>query len=108
MDVKKYMILKKINCSLFLAFCIFGGTFSILQAQTAPGPQVVEQLLELELDQLMSLEVTSAARKSQILAETVSPMCIITQDGIRRSGVTNILEVLRLAPGVQVARIGGD
>jgi iron complex outermembrane receptor protein len=30
---------------------------------------------------------------------------VITQDDIRRSGVTNIPDALRLAPGVHVARI---
>jgi len=69
---------------------------------------VIEQLLQLDLDQLLNLEVTSAARKPQKLAETASAVYIITQDDIRRSGVTRIPEALRLAPGVQVARIGAD
>ncbi|HRY16684.1 MAG TPA: Plug domain-containing protein, partial [Candidatus Competibacteraceae bacterium] len=69
---------------------------------------MIEQLLQLDLDQLLNLEVTSAARKPQKLAETASAVYIITQDDIRRSGVTRIPEALRLAPGVQVARIGAD
>ncbi|MCB1771719.1 MAG: TonB-dependent receptor plug domain-containing protein, partial [Candidatus Competibacteraceae bacterium] len=79
-----------------------------LYAQGALDPQVIEQLLQLDLDQLLNLEVTSAARKPQKLAETASAVYIITQDDIRRSGVTRIPEALRLAPGVQVARIGAD
>jgi len=80
----------------------------LLQAAPMPSPQVIEQLLELDLDQLMTLEVTSAARKSQKLSETASAVYVITQDDIRRSGATSIPEALRLAPGVQVARIGAD
>ena len=33
---------------------------------------------------------------------------MITQDDIRRSGATSIPEVLRLAPGVEVARVDSD
>jgi iron complex outermembrane receptor protein len=81
---------------------------TLLAQSTTPDPQVIEQLLELDIDQLLNLEVTSAARKAQTLAETAAAVYVITQDDIRRSGVTNIPEALRLAPGVQVARIGAD
>ncbi|MCB1918579.1 MAG: TonB-dependent receptor [Candidatus Competibacteraceae bacterium] len=87
---------------------MLGATTVALHAQVAPDPQIIEQLLALDLDQLLNLDVTSAARKPQKLAETASAVYIITQDDIRRSGVTNIPEALRLAPGVQVARIGAD
>jgi len=100
--------MKNIIYNSVLVFCMLGTITVALHAQVAPDPQIIEQLLELDLDQLLDLDVTSAARKPQKLAETASAVYIITQDDIRRSGVINIPEALRLAPGVQVARIGAD
>lgn len=64
--------------------------------------------LALSLEELMSVVVTSASKKSQTLAETAAAVYVITAEDIRRSGASNIPEVLRLAPGVQVSSIGGN
>jgi iron complex outermembrane recepter protein len=40
--------------------------------------------------------------------KTPAAIYVITQEDIRRSGATSIPEALRLAPGVEVARIDGD
>ncbi|HAS51822.1 MAG TPA: TonB-dependent receptor, partial [Gammaproteobacteria bacterium] len=96
-----------IKISLQLAVCVLSiAPFCAYTAE--PDPRMVEQLLELDFEQLLDLEATSAARKPQKLADASSAVYIITQDDIRRSGVTSIPEALRLAPGVQVARIGAD
>ncbi len=67
-----------------------------------------EVFLDLPLEDLLSLEVTSAARKEQSLKETAASVFVITREDIRRSGVTRIPEALRLAPGVQVSRIDAN
>ena len=64
--------------------------------------------MEMDIEKLMSLEVTTVSRRSQKLSEVASAVFVITQDDIRRSGVTSIPEALRMAPGVEVARIGTD
>ena len=56
----------------------------------------------------MKIEVTSVSRRSEKLTQTASAVFVITQDDIRRSGATSIPEALRMAPGVEVARIGTD
>ncbi|HKJ25492.1 MAG TPA: TonB-dependent receptor plug domain-containing protein, partial [Myxococcota bacterium] len=61
-------------------------------------------LADLSLDQLMGIPVTSASKKEQNADEVSSAIFVLTQDDIRRSGATTIPEVLRLVPGVQVAR----
>ena len=53
----------------------------------------------------MAIEVSSAAKKPQALSDTATAMHVITREDMRRAGVTNIPEALRLAPGVQVSRI---
>jgi iron complex outermembrane receptor protein len=65
-------------------------------------------LTELSLEDLMNIRVTSTSRRPQSVAESAAAVFVITQDDIRRSGVTSIPEALRMVPGVQVARIDGN
>jgi iron complex outermembrane receptor protein len=67
-----------------------------------------EDLTELPLEALMDLEVTLASRKPQRLANTAAAAFIISQEDIRRSGATSIPELLRMVPGVQVAKIDAN
>jgi iron complex outermembrane recepter protein len=64
-----------------------------------------DELLQLPLEDLLKLEVTSVSRKSQSLANAAAAVFVISQEDIRRSGVTNIPDALRMVPGVTVARI---
>ena len=56
----------------------------------------------------MDVEVTSVAKKEQKVGETAAAIFVITQEDIRRSGVTSIPEALRLAPGVEVSRVDAN
>jgi iron complex outermembrane receptor protein len=71
-------------------------------------PAAAVDSLDLNLEELMSVVVTSAAKKSQTLADTAAAVHVISAEDIRRSGATNIPEALRLAPGVQVSAIGNN
>lgn len=66
-----------------------------------------EDLTDLDLTTLMSMDVivTSAAKRSQASSDAAAAVFVITRDDIRRSGATTLPEVLRLAPGLHVARI---
>ncbi len=75
---------------------------NLAYAQTAPSA------LDLSLEELMQVVVTSAAKKPQSVAETAAAIFVIHAEDIRRSGATNIPEALRLAPGVQVAAVGNN
>jgi iron complex outermembrane receptor protein len=83
--------------------------FYLLTMGSAPlraaDTQARPELANLSLEDLMALEVTSAARKSQSLANTAAAVFVITQEDIRRSGATNIPDALRMVPGVTVAQI---
>jgi len=57
------------------------------------------------LEELKDVEIISASKKPEKISEIPSAVFVITQDDIRRSGSSNIPEALRLAPGLQVARI---
>jgi iron complex outermembrane receptor protein len=72
-------------------------------------PQQSEnQLKQLSLAQLGDVEVTTAAKLPEELWQTPAAVSVLTQDDIRRSGATSIPELLRLVPGVDVAREQSD
>ncbi len=84
-------------------------------ATLAPGAE--EDILNLDIDQLgqvdvvvpsFDLEVTSVARRASTVGKSPAAVFVITQEMIRRSGATSIPELLRMAPGVQVARIDAN
>ncbi|MBI4600563.1 MAG: TonB-dependent receptor [Planctomycetes bacterium] len=62
----------------------------------------------LSLEELLDVEVTSVAKKEQRLSESAAAVYVITQEDIRRSGIREIPELLRLVPGLQVARIDSN
>jgi iron complex outermembrane receptor protein len=62
----------------------------------------------MSLEDLMNIEITSVAKKEQKLFRSASAVYVVTQEEIRRSGVTSIPEVLRLVPGLIVARIDAN
>ena len=75
----------------------------------APTPSSAsDQLKQLSLEELSQIEVTSPAKEPQSAFRTPMAISVITGDDIRRSGATSIPEALRLAPGVEVARIDSN
>ncbi len=68
----------------------------------------VSSLKQLSLEELSQIEVTSPAKSPEQASRVPVAIFVITSDDIRRSGATSIPEVLRLAPGVEVARIEGS
>jgi len=53
----------------------------------------------------MNESVTSVSKKEQRIFEAPAAIYVITEEEIRRSGLDSIPELLRLAPGLNVARI---
>ncbi len=95
-------------CSLtcVLACILFRAVPLPAHSQENNNPQ--EQLKQLSLEQLGDLEVTTQSKTPEEVWNTAAAIYVLTQDDIRRSGATSIPEVLRLVPGVEVARIDSD
>ncbi|HLA83678.1 MAG TPA: TonB-dependent receptor plug domain-containing protein [Thermoguttaceae bacterium] len=53
----------------------------------------------------MNAEVSTVSRTESTVGRSPAAVYVITNEMIRRSGARNLPEVLRLAPGVQVARV---
>ena len=56
----------------------------------------------------MNLKISTVSSKTQTLKETAAAVFVITQEDIRRSSANSIPELLRMAPGLFVARIDGN
>lgn len=75
-------------------------------ALAAPAAAAVEpDFTALSLEELKNVRITSATKSPEPLSQVPAAVFVITQEDIRRSGATTIPDVLRMAPGVQVARI---
>jgi iron complex outermembrane receptor protein len=65
-------------------------------------------LTQASLEDLMNVRVTSVSKREQKLSTAGAAAYVITQEDIRRSGMTNIPDLLRMVPGVNVARIDAN
>ncbi|MFN7999043.1 MAG: TonB-dependent receptor [Bryobacteraceae bacterium] len=65
-------------------------------------------LKDLSLEQLSQIEVVTPSKEPVKAFQTPVAIYVITGEAIRRSGATSIPEALRLAPGVEVARIDAN
>ncbi|MBI2432112.1 MAG: TonB-dependent receptor [Candidatus Hydrogenedentes bacterium] len=62
-------------------------------------------LTQMSLEDLMGVQVTSVSKKAEKRSEAAAAVYVITSEDIRHSGASTIPEVLRMVPGVQVARL---
>jgi len=76
-----------------------------LVAQSAGQESTAKNLGEMAIEDLMNIQVTSVSKKAQRVSAVAAAVFVITSDDIRRSGLHSLPEILRLAPGVQVAQI---
>ena len=90
-----------------------GLTFGLLAAvaDAAGTNQLAKSSGDLEnftLEQLVNVKVTSVSKKETDLFTSPAAIYVITAEDIRRSGMTSIPELLRMVPGLQVARIDAN
>lgn len=83
------------------------GAVALACAATVASAQAA-QLADLPLEELMRIEVVSASRKAQRLADVAASMHVISADDIRSSGARNVPEALRLVPGMDVAQLSAS
>src|ERR1700688_4231222 len=65
-------------------------------------------LTERSMEDLMNIEVTSVTKGVQKMSQVAAAVFVIGQEDIRRSGATNIPDLLRMAPGLDVAQINAN
>lgn len=60
---------------------------------------------DMSLEELLEVEVISASKRPELIRNVPAAIHVIQAEDIKRSGASNIPEVLRLAPGVEVLAI---
>ncbi|MEO5334211.1 MAG: TonB-dependent receptor [Magnetococcus sp. YQC-5] len=83
-------------------------TSTVWSANAQVQQAQMDALLNMDFKELAEIRLTSAARKDQKLLDTAAAVTVIDQEEIRRSGMTSIPELLRMVPGLEVARINAS
>ncbi len=102
MNRDMYRVLKSLFLAVFLAL---GFPVDVL---SQPEDNTLRYLKNLSIEQLASIEVTTVSKTEEKLSDVDAAVYVITSEDIRRSGLTSIPEILRMAPGLQVARIDSN
>lgn len=95
------------SSSVRLAF-LFAALFPQPPFTTAEPIHSVEHLASLDLEELLEIKIFSISKASETLWQSAAAAGAISSDDIRRAGVTSLPEALRLAPGINVARINSQ
>lgn len=77
----------------------------LVTAQGISAKELPVELLDMSISDLMKVEIYSASKKEQKVADAAAAVFVITQEDIKRSGATAIPDLLRMVPGAEVANI---
>ena len=96
-----FLILKAFSLSV----CLSGSANAESVSDTLSEEE--KEILRMKIPELLQMDVvvTSPSKTPQKIKETASAIYVVTQEDIRRSGAVNLMEALRIAPGVQVSKI---
>ncbi len=83
-------------------------TIGLTAASLAFAQTTLPDFSDLSLDQLANVKITSFTNKEQQLSHVAGAVYVITQEQIARSGLSSVPELLRLAPGIDVAQVNGN
>ena len=88
---------------IFFAFICPSPVFSANEKSLAEE----DEIFEMDISQLMQMEVTvtSVSKRPEQLHKAASAIYVLTEEDIRRSGAVNIMEALRMVPGVLVSKL---
>ena len=91
-----------------ISFLLLITTAVESRGDSSQQDQTPGRLTQVSLEELGQIEVTTASKEPVKASRTPAAIYVITQEDIRRSGATSIPEALRLAPGVEVARVDSN
>ena len=87
------------------AICLVPLLANSLSGQTKDS---LPDFSSLSLQELSLIKVTSVSRTQHNLSQVAAAVYVISQEEIHRSGMTNVADLLRLVPGLSVARLDGS
>src|SRR5882724_6700490 len=107
--LRRSSICRIATASAFIPLLWLTMTDQMTRAQATQSNQnPPKNLKQVSLEELGQIEVTTASKVPVKATRTPAAIYVITQEDIRRSGATSIPEALRMAPGVEVARVDSN
>ncbi len=85
---------------------VWAGLVGRLLAAEPAGESPV--LANLSFEELSQIQVTTASKRSEALADTAAAVSVLTDEDIHRLGVTTFPDALRYVPGMDVAMISAS
>jgi iron complex outermembrane receptor protein len=81
----------------------------VLWAAPQPDAEAEQRdLTRLSIEELANIQVETVSRRPESRIEASGAVHVITEEDIRRSGITTLPDAVRLSPGVQASRIDAD
>ena len=85
-----------------------GASAQPMPAVQAPSTQSqLAELKKLSIEELAETDITGSGRRPEQLEEVAAAVTVITSDDLRRYGVMNLPQALRLAETLHVAQVAG-
>ena len=89
------------TCAPFLLLLL------LARAAAAQSQSQLEELKRLSIEELAETDITGSGRRPEQLDHVASAVSVITSDDLRRYGVMNLPQALRLADTMHVAQVAG-
>src|SRR5262245_30426962 len=94
---------RAVLCAATMAIVVSAGSSLALASTPEEGDP-----FSLSPEQLFDATIMSVSKSPEKLGDAAAAVFVLTNTDILRSGATSIAEVLRLVPGVQVARVSSS
>ena len=92
----------------WLALLLSSSICSARLWAATPGASSGANFADLSLEELMNETVTSVSKREQKLTDAATAITVLSNEDIRRSGVTNVADALRLVPGMSVGSVNAS
>jgi iron complex outermembrane recepter protein len=86
---------------------VAASSFALSAPAAAQSQAQLEELKLLSIEELAETDVTIGGRRSEQLEDVAAAVTVITAEDLRRYGVMNLAQALRLADTLHVAQVAG-
>jgi iron complex outermembrane receptor protein len=92
----------------FIIFLVVAFLPEFARAQNTEYEPQVLQFARMNLRQLINMKITSVSKKEERYFDASAAVYVITNEDIRRTGATSVMDALRMAPGLEVANFSSN
>jgi iron complex outermembrane recepter protein len=92
----------------FIIFLVVAFLPEFARAQSTEYEPQVLQFARMNLRQLINMKITSVSKKEERYFDASAAIYVITNEDIRRTGATSLMDALRMAPGLEIANFSSN